>query len=316
MGKHARGTASEGIRAIASTGARPSHENPAVRSGRSDTRRQAQNLGRQQRRPHKQCLDRLPPAPSPLSHVHVCRSTHVRSATAACGATTCLNAGCIPQSESRWRVGQPRRQSTARASTNQQVSYQVQNTCVCPHPGAPPPSQTPSTLRQSAHTPWIRSVPSHTPWGPRLALSKCPHPVGPLQLPPCSKRSFHCDKQAVFTWLSPRCHSPIAAPPLRPSLAHPDPALHVPFHGRYKTRLCSFGKACRRPICFFAHATDEIRPCALQADEPGEDAECAEYIRQLHAAQDARLLPPEAVQVAVRAGHGWPCVVVLDGTCM
>eukprot|EP00775_Hariotina_reticulata_P013469 gene13469-13595_t len=29
--------------------------------------------------------------------------------------------------------------------------------------------------------------------------------------------------------------------------------------GRYRTQLCSFGTACRRPVCFFAHTVQELR---------------------------------------------------------
>jgi hypothetical protein len=35
---------------------------------------------------------------------------------------------------------------------------------------------------------------------------------------------------------------------------------------RYKTRLCSFGRNCNRPICFFAHSADELR-CVPNADD-------------------------------------------------
>jgi hypothetical protein len=37
---------------------------------------------------------------------------------------------------------------------------------------------------------------------------------------------------------------------------------------RYKTRLCSFGRSCNRPICFFAHTAEELR-CVPNADDGG-----------------------------------------------
>lgn len=36
---------------------------------------------------------------------------------------------------------------------------------------------------------------------------------------------------------------------------------------RYKTRLCSFGPNCNRPICFFAHSANELRSAAADLEE-------------------------------------------------
>ncbi|GAX85053.1 hypothetical protein CEUSTIGMA_g12473.t1 [Chlamydomonas eustigma] len=58
---------------------------------------------------------------------------------------------------------------------------------------------------------------------------------------------------------------------------------------RYKTRLCSFGRACNRPICFFAHSADELR---AQHDEAGKEADDREYVMQLMMAQESGLIPP------------------------
>ncbi|KAG1681131.1 hypothetical protein FOA52_015573 [Chlamydomonas sp. UWO 241] len=62
---------------------------------------------------------------------------------------------------------------------------------------------------------------------------------------------------------------------------------------RYKTRLCSFGASCRRPICFFAHSSDELRSMLPgSCSDAKEDVERAEYVSKLRAAQAAGLLPP------------------------
>eukprot|EP00197_Chlamydomonas_leiostraca_P015542 CAMPEP_0202866974 /NCGR_PEP_ID=MMETSP1391-20130828/8460_1 /ASSEMBLY_ACC=CAM_ASM_000867 /TAXON_ID=1034604 /ORGANISM="Chlamydomonas leiostraca, Strain SAG 11-49" /LENGTH=345 /DNA_ID=CAMNT_0049546967 /DNA_START=88 /DNA_END=1122 /DNA_ORIENTATION=- len=57
---------------------------------------------------------------------------------------------------------------------------------------------------------------------------------------------------------------------------------------RYKTRLCSFGRNCNRPICFFAHSAEELR-CVPNVDE-GKELDEREYLLQLMLAQDASQL--------------------------
>ena len=58
-------------------------------------------------------------------------------------------------------------------------------------------------------------------------------------------------------------------------------------YDRYKTRLCSFGRNCNRPICFFAHDAMELRV----STEEGKEMDEREYLAQLMMAQESGLLP-------------------------
>lgn len=59
---------------------------------------------------------------------------------------------------------------------------------------------------------------------------------------------------------------------------------------RYKTRLCSFGRNCNRPICFFAHHNNELRIVG-GPDENPKDLDEREYLLQLVLAQESGMLP-------------------------
>lgn len=63
------------------------------------------------------------------------------------------------------------------------------------------------------------------------------------------------------------------------------PGCRILLPTRYKTRLCSFGRACSRPCCFFAHDASELRYVPMS--EEGKEQEEREQLVQLMMAQDA-----------------------------
>lgn len=58
-------------------------------------------------------------------------------------------------------------------------------------------------------------------------------------------------------------------PGITAPLPGPFNRLHHITRCRYKTRLCSFGRNCNRPICFFAHSAEELR-CVPNVEEGKE----------------------------------------------
>mmetsp|Transcript_9845 Transcript_9845/g.21009 ORF Transcript_9845/g.21009 Transcript_9845/m.21009 type:complete len:470 (-) Transcript_9845:2382-3791(-) len=90
---------------------------------------------------------------------------------------------------------------------------------------------------------------------------------------------------------------------------------------RYKTRLCSFGRNCNRPICFFAHSAEELR-CVPNVDD-GKELDEREYLLQLMLAQEAGMLPVASQQqqqpvvlqqTAVQLGDGNVVMVPTSST--
>lgn len=88
----------------------------------------------------------------------------------------------------------------------------------------------------------------------------------------------------VCVWFSGSSHS---------SLGSEYNLLTCQAHRRYKTRLCSFGSNCNRPICFFAHSAEELR-CVPNVDD-GKELDEREYLLQLMLAQDSGLMSPASL---------------------
>lgn len=76
---------------------------------------------------------------------------------------------------------------------------------------------------------------------------------------------------------------------------------------RYKTSLCERGSSCNRPICFFAHTEEELRPLpqGLQRTKPVHRSAGAESSRSASSRQQAAdgQLQSDVVYVVGHAGH-------------
>lgn len=77
---------------------------------------------------------------------------------------------------------------------------------------------------------------------------------------------------------------------------------------RYKTRLCSFGSNCNRPICFFAHAADELRCATTTETDPRDSDEQLMVMQLIMGQQDGGLGQP-----AVQTGSGGSSVLAGSG---